>query len=178
MQSDRSQVNSTQHVRRTLLGIIETWALLGGLLLVVLVLITAAGLASERLFNKPLAGQFELVEMGVAVAVFAFLPYCQITSANVTADIFTTGAGPLTKAIFALIAALIALGVSAILLWRMWNGLLDYREFPEFTAITNIPIWYAYLPILASLALLAVACVISFLDSIEAVRRGGRNADR
>ena len=54
------------------------------------------------------------------------------------------------------------------------RGYLDYREFPEFTAIMEIPIWYAYVPILASLLLLIVACVLTIVDVIRAAGSRGR----
>ena len=52
---------------------------------------------------------------------------------------------------------MVALGFSLLLLWRMYEGLQDYRQYVETTTILKIPIWYAYLPVLASLALLAAS---------------------
>ena len=104
------------------------------------------------------------------MAVFAFLPYCQLTGANVTADIFTAGAGPRTKAFLSLVAALVALAVSAVLLWRMNAGLADYQLYEEITPITGFPIWMAFVPILVSLALLVLASLITTLEAWRAVR--------
>jgi TRAP-type C4-dicarboxylate transport system permease small subunit len=103
----------------------------------------------------------ELVEMLTAISVFMFLPYCQLSGANVTADIFSARAGKRTVAALELLAALVALGFSLLLLWRMYEGFLDYRKYVETTTILKIPIWVAYPWALASLALLAVAAVAS-----------------
>jgi len=81
----------------------EVWALLGGLLLLVIALMISYSSAAGWLFGKPLPGDVELVEMLTAVSVFMFLPYCQIAGANVTADIFTARAGPRTVAILELL---------------------------------------------------------------------------
>ncbi len=43
----------------------------------------------------------------------SFLPYCQLTGANVTVDMFTAGAGPRTVAALGVLSALLALAVSA-----------------------------------------------------------------
>jgi TRAP-type C4-dicarboxylate transport system permease small subunit len=59
----------------------------------------------------------------------------------------------------------VALGFSLLLLWRMYEGLLDYRQYVETTTILRIPIWYAYVPALASLALLAVAALITIREA-------------
>ena len=47
--------------------IIEAWALLGGVLLVVIALMNTWSMASLALLNIPVPGDFELVEMGVAI---------------------------------------------------------------------------------------------------------------
>jgi TRAP-type C4-dicarboxylate transport system permease small subunit len=152
---------------------IELWALLGGVVLAGVALMSTWSAASSWLFGKPLPGDFEMVEMLVAVSVFMFLPYCQLTGANVTADLFTARAGPRTVALLDLLAAAVALGFSLLLLWRMYHGLLDYRQYVETTTILRVPIWYAYPPALASLALVAAAALVSICDALRAWRRRG-----
>ena len=117
----------------------------------------------------PFPGDFEMTEIGVAIAAFAFLPYCQLTGANVTADIFTARASPRWVALFSLVASVVALGFSVLLLWRMYAGMLDQREYGYETAILQFPNWLAWLPILISLALLAVASLITLRDSARKI---------
>ena len=151
--------------------VIEGWALAGGLVLLGIALMSTWSSVAGVVFAKPLSGDFELVEMGVAVAVFMFLPYCQITDATVTADIFTARAGVRTQALLKLLSAVIALGFGVLLTWRMYAGMLDYQQYVETTTILHIPIWYAYVPALISLALLIMACVISMRDLLHEFRR-------
>ena len=151
--------------------VIEIWVLLGGLVLLGIALMSTWSATSAFVFDKPLQGDFELVEMCVAVAVFMFLPYCQLTDANVTADIFTAHARQRTLARLKLLSVSIALGFGVLLIWRMYAGLLDYRQYVETTTILRIPIWYAYIPALISLALLVVACLISMRDLRHELRR-------
>ena len=150
---------------------IEWWALGGGIVLLAIALMTAWSAFSGWVFGRPMPGDFELTEIFVAVAVFAFLPYCQQTGANVTADLFTAGAGPRALAAFRLFSALLALAVALLLTWRTWAGLLDYRKYVETTAILKIPIWWAYVPALASLVLLVLACLIVLKGEWRALRR-------
>jgi TRAP-type C4-dicarboxylate transport system permease small subunit len=145
--------------------IIELWALAGGLLLLAIVLVNAASLVGNIFLHQPVPGDFEIVEVGIAVAVFAFLPYCQITDANVTADIFTARAGPRTLGALGALASAIALGFALLLLWRMWYGLLDYRQYRETTTIYQFPLWFAFVPILISLFLLSIACLLTLVDA-------------
>lgn len=152
---------------------ITLWALLGG---VVLLLVVAMNVASVlgMIVWKPFPGDFEMTQVGVAVAVFAFLPYCQLTDANVTADIFTARASPRTLALLRGLASLIAMGFAAILLWRMYAGMLDQKAYDYTTAIVQFPIWLAFLPILVSLALLVAASALTLVQSVGTAATAAR----
>jgi len=143
------------------------WALMGGLVLMALVLMNAYSLFAGILFNAPFAGEYEMVEVGVAIAAFAFLPYCQIEGAHVSADIFTARASPRTVALLMLFGAVVAFLVALLLLWRMYFGLEGYIRYEERTAIMGFPIWIAFLPILVSLALWAVAALVTVIESTQ-----------
>ena len=74
---------------RFLLRLVTYLAICGGLVLVLIVLINFISIAGRTMFGKPLTGDFELVEMGCAVAMFSFLPLCQFKNGNVIVDFFT-----------------------------------------------------------------------------------------
>ncbi|WP_422039518.1 TRAP transporter small permease [Roseibium sp.] len=151
--------------------LITVWALLGGLLLLAVVGVNMVSIIGS-VFGKPFPGDFELTEMGVAVAVFTFLPYCQLVGANVSADIFTSGASKRTIAFFTLLGSLVALGFASLLIWRMYFGMLDQKEYDYTTTILQIPHWIAFIPILVSLALLAVAAIVTLLRDASALSKG------
>ena len=143
--------------------VITLWALAGGFVLLAVVLMSAYSISASAVAGAPFAGDFELVQMGVAVAAFCFLPYCQLTGANVTADIFTAGAPARVQAVLGLIASAVALGFAILILVQMWKGMFDYRKYAETTAILQIPHWMAFIPILISLALLALASALTLI---------------
>lgn len=153
-------------------AVLKSWALFGGLILVGLVLMTAASALSNLLFNRPFRGDYEIVKHGVAIAAFAFLPYCQITYANVTVDIFTERMGDRAKAAMVVLSSLIAAALAAILLRQMWLGMLDYIKYREVMTSLPIPLWTAFPPALVSLALLFVAAAITAAEGVRGVRRG------
>jgi TRAP-type C4-dicarboxylate transport system permease small subunit len=150
--------------------VINAWALLGGVLLVLVVLVNVVAIVGA-VFGWPFPGDFELTEVGVAVAVFAFLPYCQLTYSNVTADIFTSWLSERPVAVLSIIASFVALAFSGFLLSRMYYGMLDQMAYGYTTAILQIPHWVAFVPILISLALLAVAAAITALETYQTIKR-------
>lgn len=154
---------------RALERAIDAWALMGGLVLVGLVVVNVWSVVGGAL-GAPFAGDVELTEMGVAAAAFAFLPYCQLHRQNVRADLFTEGAGPGVRRALDSAASAIALGFAALLLWRMSDGLADQRAFGYSSTILQVPIWWVYVPILISLALLLAAAAMTLLDDLKGAR--------
>ena len=154
--------------------VIHGWAILGGIVLIAVVMMNVLSVIGGVVW-KPFPGDFELTEIGVAVAAFAFLPYCQLTDSNVTADIFTAGASTRVVAAFKLIASIVAFLFGLLLFWRMFAGMLSQREYGYKTAIVSFQIWWAFIPILVSLALLAVASLITVTDTSKVVSSGKSN---
>ncbi|MDJ0630206.1 MAG: TRAP transporter small permease subunit [Rhodobacter sp.] len=147
------------------------WALMGGVVLLAVIATNVVSVVGAATVGRAFPGDFELTEMGVAIAAFAFLPYCQIAGLNVTADIFTAGASRLWLAIFALLASIAALLFSGLLLWRMYHGMLDQRNYDYVTTILQVPLWWGYAAALASLALLVLASLASLVDALGGLTR-------
>ncbi len=148
-------------------AVIRGWALIGGLILAALMLMTAASAASNLVFNKPFQGDYELMKHFVAVAVFCFLPYCQLTGANVTVDIFTENVSERAKSAMLAFSSLFAIVFAAVMLRQMSLGWASYMEYPETTASLHIPLWTAFPPALFSLALLLIAAVITLVQGVR-----------
>jgi len=155
-------------------SVIAGWAIMGGVVLLLVVVMNVLSVIGGVVW-VPFPGDFEMTEIGVAVAVFAFLPYCELTGANVTADIFTARAGPRLLAFFRLLASLVALCFAVLLLWRMYHGMLDQKDYAYTTTILQFPVWTAFVPVLISLALLAVAAALTLTENGRDL--AGRGAD-
>jgi TRAP-type C4-dicarboxylate transport system permease small subunit len=152
---------------RFLRAVIRYWALLGGVILAALMLMTAASTFSNLLFDKPFQGDYEMMKHFVAVAIFCFLPYCQLTGANVTVDIFTEGMSERAKSAMLAFSSLFAIVLALVLLRQMSLGLIGYIEYPETTAALHIPLWTAFPPALVSLFLLLVAALITLAEGFR-----------
>ena len=70
------------------------------------------------------------------------------------------------------VASLLALGFALLLAWRMWAGMLDQRAYDYTTTILQFPHWIAFIPILISLALLAVAAVMTLSNAARNAAEG------
>ena len=139
------------------------WTYCGGVVLSLVVLLNTYSALAGYFFASPFPGDVELTRMGVAVAAFTFLPYCQLTFGNVSVAFFTTYASARTILLFSRINSAIAFTFSLILLWRMSQGLVEYSELLVTSATMNIPLWYVFIPIVISILLLLLACLVTFI---------------
>jgi TRAP-type C4-dicarboxylate transport system permease small subunit len=161
---------------RALVGIATGVALLGGLVLFALTLLTVISVVGRALFSAPIPGDFELVEFGMAVAIFAFLPYCQIVRGNVIVDLFTTKASARTKALLDGFGNLLYTALAALLTWRVALGGIEIRSYRETTMVLQVPVWWGYVPAVAFLALLTVVCAYTVWQSVLEYRGGPAEA--
>jgi TRAP-type C4-dicarboxylate transport system permease small subunit len=162
-------------IERAARALIRMWAVLGGVIILVLVVITSLSALSNLAFDRPYIGEYEIAKHFVGIAIFTFLPYCQLTAANVTVDIFTDSMGLRAKTWMKFFSGVMALTFSLVLIRQMSIGFGDYIRYPEETATLHIPLWTAFPPILVSLTLWAVASIITIAECRVALRgnRGG-----
>jgi TRAP-type C4-dicarboxylate transport system permease small subunit len=150
--------------------VIRYWALAGGALISFLVVLTAASAILNLVAHRPIPGDYELAKHLVAIAIFTFLPYCQLIGANVTVDIFTDGMRHRAKSAMLVFSSVIAALFSLLLLRQMSYGFVDYVRYPETTATLGIPLWTAFPPMLFSLLLLLIAALITSVEGIRGMR--------
>ena len=104
----------------------------------------------------PINGDFELVEAGVAFAIFAFLPLCQISAGHASVDIFTaklpTRINRLLQLAIDVIFALVLIAIA----YQLYNGMLSKQRYGDTTFLLQFPIWWAYAASLSGSILTAV----------------------
>ena len=178
-------------LHRTMLFLARFMAILGGIVLSALVILTCVsvlgrgfntflhsdliqgnfpGLAEALLATGigPVQGDYELVEAGIAFAIFAFLPLCQITAGHASVDIFTSKFPKRVNRFIQMIVELIFAGVLIVIAWRLYEGMLSKMSYPETTFLLQVPIWWAYaVSLVASVLAAIVGVYMAFVRIIE-----------
>lgn len=159
-------------------------AYIGGALMVAMALVTVASVLGRALLSfglGPISGDFELVEAGCAIAIFAFLPWCQLNRGHVTVDILLDRIGGRIKALFGMIGDLVITLIAGLIAWRLYlgfgekfpyfdQGLRDVLGmgskpfFPETTYELELPVWIPY-------GLALIGAVMFFVVSLYTVWR-------
>jgi len=147
----------TDPVGLLLFRLCRALALAGGLVLVAMTLMSLASIIGRAAFNKPLPGDYELVQLGCAISVAAFLPFCQMRGGHVLVDFFTANARHSVRAALDAFGALLLGVVAAVFAWRLTAGALTFAAANDQTTILEIPTWWALALMVPSFALLAAA---------------------
>ncbi|MEZ5538143.1 MAG: TRAP transporter small permease [Thiolinea sp.] len=156
-------------------------ALIGGLILTALIILTCisilgrggntfahSGLAesfpglSEWLIDTgigPIQGDFELVEAGIAFAIFAFLPICQLRGGHASVDIFTSQMPPRFNQFLTVFWEILLAIIIVLISWRLFMGMLDKMNYNETTFLLQFPVWWAYAFSFAA-SLVAIYCAV------------------
>ncbi|PTX55827.1 tripartite ATP-independent transporter DctQ subunit [Litoreibacter ponti] len=171
-------------IGRSLEAVCRWLAFGGGLILVAAAAITVASIIGRALLSfglGPIKGDFELVEAGCAIAIFAFLPWCQLKRGHVTVDIVVDRMPARAKAALGLIGDMTVAVVSGLILWRIYLGFGEkfpyFSEslrgalgmgskpfFPETTYELEMPVWIPY-------GLATIGATLFFVVSLYTVWR-------
>ena len=119
----------------------------------------------------PINGDFELVEAGVAFAIFAFLPLCQISAGHASVDIFTAKLPTRINRLLQLAIDVIFAVVLIAIAYQLYNGMLSKQGYGDTTFLLQFPIWWAYAASLSGSILTAVISLyVAGIRALELMR--------
>jgi TRAP-type C4-dicarboxylate transport system permease small subunit len=154
-------------------------AIIGGIVLLALTLLTCVSIMGRALSGLlpdagfgPIFGDYEIVEAAIAFSIFCFLPLCQFTAGHATVDIFTNALSrPINRALLALWETAMALA-SALILWRLYVGMLGKFNNGETSFLLQFPTWWAYAACVLPAAILVFVTIWSASDRFIALLTG------
>ena len=131
-------------------------ALVGGLLLVGIMLMTCASVIGRNLLERTLVGDFEATGLACGVAIAMFMPWCQLRRGHILVDFFTARASLSTVAWLDRCGALLLALCLAGLAWRSTAGGLNaYANFST-SMLLSVPHWWVYAGMVPPLVLTAL----------------------
>ena len=144
-------------------------AIAGGILICFAAVLVTISVAGRRLFNKPIPGDYEMVEISVGVAVFAFLAYTAAKSGHIAVDTFTLKLRPRVNAVIDGFWDLVLAAFLGFFSWGLFAGGLNARAYGETLIQLAWPIWPVYI---ACSLLAALACLVTLAVALRKI--GGR----
>ncbi len=118
----------------------------------------------------PVNGDFEIVESGMAFAIFAFLPFCQITAGHASVDILVNFFPVWVNRILRAVVEVIFAAVLVLIARQLYEGMLSKIGNGETTLLLQYPVWWAYAAsFVASVAAAIVGVYMACIRVLEAV---------
>lgn len=119
-------------------------AIVAGVVVVVITLLTTWSIVGRWLFSSPVMGDTEVIEFAMAVVVAGCLPICQWRGDNIIVDFFTTRASARTRARLDRLGALLVAVMMGLIGWRTVVAIFDQKASGSVTMLLQWPEWIAY----------------------------------
>lgn len=146
-------------------------AVLAGVLLTAITLMTCASLVGRNTTGWTVVGDFELTGAAAGAAIALFMPWCQLQRGHVMVDFFTAKSSRATRDTLDRFGALLLAAMMALLAWRAALGGYSAWRANAGSMIVGFPEWVVYAAMLPPLALTTVIALA------QAVRGFGRPVD-
>lgn len=143
------------------------FAVLGGVIFIAESLMTLVSVIGRAVFNNPISGDYEIVQMASAMAIVLCLPYCQIRKGHVFVDFFTLWASKKLKNKLDIFASLLLALIAFLLCWRVYHGFLDMLDYQETTMVLQLPIWWTYIPMIPGFFMLGIAALVTCWSDLK-----------
>lgn len=148
---------------------IRITALAGGLLLAALAAMQVTSIVLRAVTSKPIPGDFELIQIGSAVVVFCFLPMALYYRHNFAVTLFSDRLPGRARRGLRALGSILILAIAALILWRTAIGGSDLRAVGEHTMVLQFRLWWAFIPIVAALAVLVVGAAAAVLRDVREI---------
>ena len=152
---------------RVMSALANALALLGGIVLSLLILLTCVSILGREIGSAlngafaqgiapglsdwlldlglgPITGDFEIIEAGVAFAIFCFIPLCQLKSGHATVDVFTNTLSTRTNRALRMIGEVLFAAVLILIAVQLYDGLTSKFRSGETTFSLEFPVWWGY----------------------------------
>ncbi len=154
----------------------QSMALIGGAILLIVIVVTIVSIAG-RIFVPldiglgPIRGIYDITEIGIAAAIFAFLPWCQLQRGHATVDLFKFAFPNVMNRVLDVIMDVGMLTAATLIAWRLFLGMQDKLRYGETTLIAQIPVWIGFAAALVGAVIFALVAAFCVIRSVRALKR-------
>ena len=141
---------------------------IGAVALLILMVTVFIDVVGRNLFNTPLPWGTELLEMVLALMIFAIYPLLALGFGHITVDLIQVRPG--LRAVQRVLSSAMGAVVFALIAWCMGRQALRAADYGEATPLLNVPLFW----VLGGIGALAVVSVLAFLlATVRSVRDPG-----
>lgn len=145
---------------------------ISALFLMAMMLVTVCDVVLRAVFNLPVTGTYDLVQLFLVGTVFLSIPDVFLRDRNIVIDFIDHFAGAHIIGMLKLIANVLGVVFLALLIWRTIPPALDSARFNEVSPDLSIPMDVHWALIIVGIALTLPAAICVLVESVHGVWRG------
>lgn len=149
--------------------------MLAAIAIFALMLLGSAQIVLRSVFNSPIAGYIDLVELSMASMAFLGAAYCQRLGAHIRMEILIGRFTGRTLWGFEVFGTLVALFIIAVLIWYGWGHFLRSYQLGDSTIDAEFPVWPSKLLVPIAFSVWWVRLLIQLIGSIRLFIDPGRD---
>jgi len=131
-----------------------------------MMLLTVVDVVARSLFNRPVHGVYDLVELSLACTIFLALPAVFLRDEHVVVDL-ADHLAPRAVRWLRIAAALVTVTLLAVMGWQMIQPAQDALAFGDVTADLALPrIWY-WVPVILGVGLSLLAALAMLVRGLR-----------
>jgi TRAP-type C4-dicarboxylate transport system permease small subunit len=134
------------------------WA--GAAVALAVALTTVGRVTLRAMTTRPIQGDFEITQFGIALAISMMLPWCQLRGANIIVDFFTQHLRASRLRVLDGIGCVLIAAMYLLLAWRTGVGAQSVYQAGETSMIRSWPMWWVYVSLAPGLALAALVALV------------------
>lgn len=168
MNAENSWANSPVGKIDRLAKPIEDFAnLVAALAIFLLMVLGTTQIVMRTVFNSPIAGYIDLVELSMAGMAFLGAAYCQRLGSHIRMEILVAHLRGRWLWGFEIFGTLVGLSIIAVLIWYGWGHFMRSFELGDTTIDAEFPVWPSKLLVPIAFSLWFVRLFIQLVGSVR-----------
>jgi len=163
-----SSVQLLQKFDRPLVNLLKNIAMA---ILAAMMFLTAADVFLRYIFNRPIAGSYEIVEYLMGMLVSFSVTYCEHEKAHISVDVFL---GPLSKkvrVVLSFVTTILAFVFFLLITWQAFLYIKDEFGSHLTSAVLLIPVYPFIATVAVAFAVLCLVLLVHVLSLFVEVRK-------
>lgn len=121
----------------------------------------------RTIFNAPVVGYIDLVELSMATMAFLGAAYCQRVGAHIRMELLIGWLSGRWLWLAEIFGALIAMFVIGVLIWYGWDHFIRAYELGDSTIDAELPVWPSKLLVPIAFSLWFLRLALQFAGSVR-----------
>ena len=151
-------------------------AILAGVLLTGITLMTCISLIGRNTVGITLVGDFELTGIATGAAIALFMPWCQLKRGNIIVDFFTSRAHAMVNDRLDRLGTFLLALVFALLAWRTTLGGINAYATHSSSMMMGLPEWIVYAAMVPPFVLTTVIALYQTVFGLHSLDLAGNAA--